>query len=284
MWIIIAAIIIVGGVFILARNRNVISAQVEYTAPVISTVPVTTTSVAIADSDWQKVLVGTDPAAAGLGKNLGTGATTTENKPLTETGKLGQVLVSDYLQLQQSGVTESTDTIDAMVSHALSDPDIVPTAKVYDFSDIKIGKDDSINATIVYGQKLGALFSNNNAVGNEAVYARDSAEQNDPTILAKIDPIITAYRNILTGLLAITAPPTIASMHLDLVNAMSERLYTAEMLRSSDPTASLEGAGEYLTALQDLYNAFGKIKQYFDILKTNFSTTTASSSIPELGG
>ena len=107
------------------------------------------------------------------------------------------------------------------------------------------------------------------AVGNEATYARDSAEQNDPSILKSIDPIITSYKNILNGLLGMTVPPTIASMHLNLVNAMSERLSVAEILRmtDTDPAASLEGAGQYLTALQDLSNAFGAIRQYFTTLK-----------------
>jgi hypothetical protein len=160
----------------------------------------------------------------------------------------------------------------------LNDPNIVTQTKVYTFADIKIGKDDSVNASLLYGQELGALFKNNNALGNEAVYARDGEEQNDPTILAKIDPIIADYKNILNGLLNITAPPSIASMHLDLVNAMSERLSTAELLQivNTDPAAGLQGAGQYLNSLQDFSKAFQQIEQYFGVLKNDFSTTTHS--------
>src|ERR1035437_5250749 len=72
MWMIIGAIIIVGGAFVFAEYRNVIPARVEYTAPVVSAYSVNATSTAIADNDWQKVLVGTNPAATKQ-KSLGGG-------------------------------------------------------------------------------------------------------------------------------------------------------------------------------------------------------------------
>ena len=280
MWMIIAAIIIVGGAFAVDQYWNVLPAKVAYSAPTVSTPPGNTTT-SIADNDWQKVLVGAGVGNLAENSSLNSGKTSAQSQPLTVTSKLGQALVSEYLQLQQSGGDESTDTINAMVSGVLNNPNIVPTAKVYTFANIKIGKDDSQNADLVYGQNLAALFKNNNVVGNEATYARDAVEQNDPTISAQIDPIITSYENILNGLLGTTVPPSIASIHLDLVNAMSERLTTARLLRTvnTDPAAGLEGAGQYLNSLQDLFNAFKELKQYFDI---NFSTTTGASSIPGL--
>jgi len=45
-----------------------------------------------------------------------------------------------------------------MVSGVLNNPNIVPTAKVYTFANIKIGKDDSQNADLVYGQ-ISPLYS-----------------------------------------------------------------------------------------------------------------------------
>jgi hypothetical protein len=173
-----------------------------------------------------------------------------------------------------------------MVSDALSNPNIIPTTKVYDFSNIKIGTDDSTTATLTYGQKLGDLFkNNNNAVGNEAVYARDSEEQNDLSVLANIDPLITSYKNILTGLLNTVSPPSLAKIHLDLINAMSERLSTAELLRviNTDPAAGLEGAGQYTRSIQDLFNAFTELKQYFATRGINFGTTT-TSALPGING
>ena len=280
MWMIIAAIIIVGGAFAVEQYWNVLPAKVAYSAPTVFTPPANTAT-SIADSDWQKVLVGAGVGNLAENSSLNSGVKSVQSAPLTETEKLGQALVSGYLQLQQSGGDMSTDTIYTVVSNVLSDPNIVPTAKVYTFANIKIGKDDSISADLTYGQAFAALFKNNSVVGDEATYARDSVEQNDPAILTKIDPIIASYKNILNGLLGMTVPPTIASMHLDLVNAMSERLNTAELLRTinTDPAAGLTGAGQYLNALQDLSNAFGAIQQYFDTLKVNASTVTATSSM-----
>jgi hypothetical protein len=283
MWMIIGAIIIVGGAFVFAEYRNVIPARVEYTAPAVSAYSVNATSTAIADNDWQKVLVGTNPAATKQ-KSLGGGTTSTQSQPLTETEKLGQSVISDYLKLKQSGGSASTSTINAIIAHALNNSSIVTTAKVYAFPDIKIGKDDSKYADLKYGIDLAAILSKNNIVGNEDVYARDGVEQKDPTILAKIDPIITAYQNILNGLLVTTVPPTLAKTHLDLINAMSQRLLVAKLLRNinTDQAAGLQGVAQYMPALQNLSKAFTELKQYFGTRGINFGTTTATSSIQGL--
>ena len=249
-----------------------------YVAPSLSSNTNSGAPIALADNDWQKVLTGADPAAV-QGKSLAHGASPAKAAaPLTETEKLGEYLVSGYLQLQQSGQDISTDTVDSLVASALDNPSIAPTAKVYAFSDIKIGKNDSVSAAISYGQTVAALFNKNNSVGNEATLARDAEEQNNPTIAAKIDPIIATYQIILTGLLDITVPPSLAKIHLDIVNAMSERLMVAKLLRSvnSDPAAGLEGAGRYLNGLQDLSSAMGALKQYFDNLKVSVKTMSPS--------
>lgn len=276
---IIVGVIIVGGAFVFAEYRNVIPAQIKYTAPVVSAYSIDATSTAIADNDWQKVLVGTNPAAAKQ-KSLGGGTTLTQNQPLTETDLIGQALVAQYLQLGQSGTAINSNSINAAVSQVLNNPNIITPAKTYTFADIKIGKDDGATSTLMYGAALGTLFQNNDTQGNdEAVDARDSVEQNDPTILAKIDPIIVDYKNILNGLLSMTAPPTLAKIHLDMVNAMSERLSTAELLRkiNTDPAAGLQGAGRYINGLNDLSDAFRELQQYFGTRGINFGTTASST-------
>lgn len=285
MWMIIVGVIIVGGAFVFAEYKNVIPAQTEYTAPAVSAYSVNATSTAIADNDWQKVLVGTNPSVAKQ-KSLGGGTTMAQSQPLTETDLIGQALVAQYLQLGQSGTAINSNNINAAVSRVLNNPNIITPAKTYTFADIKIGKDDGINATLTYGVTLGTLFNNNNAQGNdEAVDARDSAEQNDPTILAKIDPIIAAYKNILNGLLAMSAPPTLAKIHLDMVNAMSERLSIAELLRkiNTDPAAGLRGAGQYINGLNDLSDAFQELQQYFGTRGINFGTTSSSTPTGQNG-
>jgi len=282
MWIIILSIAVILAAFAYIEFGNPLPASTKYIAPGLSFGSSDRAGVALADNDWQKVLTGTDPAAM-QGKSLGTGTKPAKAAPLTQTEKLGQYLVSGYLQLQQSGEDIGTDTVDALVSNALNNPDIVETAKTYAFSDLKTSKDTSIVAVVSYGQSVVALFKNNDALGNEAAYARDAEEQNDPTVAAKIDPIIATYQSILNSLLATPTPPTLLKIHLDLVNAMSERLMVAKLLRSvnTDPAAGLEGAGQYLNALQDFNNAFGALKQYFGTVKANVAAVEASSTSEE---
>lgn len=279
MWIVIAAIAVVVVCFAFVEYRGSFVPNKNYVAPLVSTTSDNGSSTVIADNDWQKVLVGAGVSPSKSG-SLDAGTKASQTQPvLTETEKLGQALISKYLQLQQSGAVMSTDTISSMVSGALSNPSIAPAAKVYSFSDIKIGKDDSVNASAAYGQKVGRLFESNNALGNELVYARDSEEKNDPTILENIDPVIASYKNILGGLLSIVATPSLAKTHLDLINAMSERLMVAQLLRNinNDPAAGLQGAGKYMSSMQDFGNALAELKQYLDFLKANFSATTTGS-------
>ena len=287
MWMIIGGIVVVGGAFAFSQYHNVMSAQIQYTSPSISASAINAPSTYIDDGDWQKILVGTDSATAGMGKSLGTGKASTNNAPLTETDKLGQALFAQYVSIGQSGAAINSDNVNAAVSQVLNDPNIITPPKVYTFADIKIGKDDSMSANLSYGTALGKLFINNNPNGNnEAVDARNSVEQHDSTILTKIDPIITDYRNILGGLLAISAPPSVASIHVDFVNAMSKRLNTAELLRKidTDPAAGLRGAGQYTTGVQDISSAFTELKQYLTTRGLTFGTTTTASAIPGLGG
>jgi len=103
MWMIIAAIIIVGGAFAVDQYSNVMPAKVAYSSPTVSAPPGNTTT-SIADNDWQKVLVGAGVGNLAENSSLNSGKTSAQSQPLTVTSKLGQALVSEYLQLQQSGV------------------------------------------------------------------------------------------------------------------------------------------------------------------------------------
>ena len=285
IWLIIIAAILVGGAFVFA-GYDTIPTPAAAPTQALSVAPAEATSTAIAtDGDWQKALVGTG-IGAGQGKSLGTEASSEQAPSLTTTDKIGQALVSQYIALGQNGGAINSNTINAAVSQVLNNPNIIPPAKVYSFSDIKIGKDDSQNADLAYAESIGPLFNNNSTKGNnEATDARDSVEQNDPAILTKIDPVITAYKNILNGLLATVAPPSIAAIHLDMVNAMSERLSTAQLLQSinSDPAAGLVGVGRYLTGVQDMYKAFEELRVYFASRGFNFGTAATSTQAASTG-
>jgi len=280
---IIAAFIVVVGALLFIQYWSILAGQdqIKPSSPGITASNGSSPTI-LADSDWQKVLVGTGISMPGKSGPVSAGTTSTQSAPLTETAKLGQTIVSEYLQMQQSGQDISSSTVDEMVSNALNDPNIVTTAKVYSFSDLKIGKADTVAVALTYGQQVSQLFKNNNSVGNEATYARDSEEQNDPAIAAKIDPIIATYQTILNSLLSMSVPPSAAKVQLDLVNTMSERLTVAKQLRSinTDPAAGLQGAGQYLNALQDFSKAFLELKQYFAAIKIDPGTTSTTPLTP----
>lgn len=162
MWMIIAAVIVVGAAFLLAQYRYALSAKTQYSAPLISASPVDGTSTILADADWQKVLVGADPAAAGQG-SLAAGTSSAGSTSLSTTDKLGRALFTQYVQLEQAGAANDPNSINGAVSQILSDNSIFQSPKQYLISDLTIGNDKSSDALRIYANAIAILFQTHDA-------------------------------------------------------------------------------------------------------------------------
>jgi hypothetical protein len=107
---------------------------------------------------------------------------------------------------------------------------------------------------------------------NEAVLAGQAFDDNDMTELAKIDPIIAGYQSMVSALLKVPVPQSLAKYHLDLLNGAMISLYNAQSFRhmDTDPVRGLSAVSFELVALQNMSDAISGIRSYFSTVGMTF--------------
>ncbi len=291
--LIVVSALVIGGAFVLAEYRNSKSKKVVYSAPVTAVIDALPLELQTLDSDkddlkdWEEILLGTDPKKADTdgdgtsdGKETATGRnplikgpndkatdtprTTISSDPnLTQTDKLARDFFAHYVELKQAGMSNDKDSQAEITNTLIQNGLLAATPKLHTPKEIKTKVDNSVAAKTLYGNEIGLVFKQNQLLGrDEAVIAKESQEQEDPEILKEIDPIIAKYKAIIAGLLKISVPSDIASLHLDLINAVSRFLFVAESYRQMgvDPIRGLQGAKEHIPAGQALADAFQAIR------------------------
>lgn len=296
--LIVLAALIVSGAFALAEYRNKQVEKVVYSAPTLAT----TTEALSSDlqnidsdsdglKDWEEVLLGTNPDKAdtdGDGTSDGKEATTGRNplvkgpndkaaattdatastQNLTATDKLARDFFAKYMELNQVGLANDKSSQLNLISEVIQKGIVLEKPKVYGQKDILIKVDSSPAAIRAYANEVGAIFVtfSNPQFRNETVITKESIEQEDPEILKELDPIILSYKNILNGLMKVSAPLSISSTHLALVNSISALYFSAQALRKtdSDTIASLSGTSVWLSGATALNKSFNNLKAVFD--------------------
>jgi len=308
---ILIAILIVAGAFFLAEYRNKKQKQLAYTAPEISTTtPSLSPDLQNIDSDgdglkdWEEILLGTDPrdpdtdgdgttdgkeASSGRNplvkgpndKNSSTTAKVSASKEkLTSTDVLARDFFARYMELRQGGLSNDKVSQNEVIGQVLKNGIIVDSPKFYAFKDILVKTDSSDASVKRYGNDVGIVFKTYPHTGrDEAVIAKESMEKGDDDILKEIDPIISSYKNIVSGLLKISAPQNISGMHLSLINSISTFLFVAESLRKIDKDAmgAINGVSLYLEAGRSLEKSLASIRDYMLSLNISYNKDEAGS-------
>ena len=252
---ILVAVLLVGGAFLLAEARNK-QAEIVYTSPTIST-PTGLADLGN-DVDWKKILLANEQASSTNTKDL-----TKDQEELTGTDLLGRDFFAKYMELRQMGGANDKLSQEDLVSQVLKNGVMLASPKTYTIADILIKDDSSKEAIKKYASDVEMVFKLYTISSrNEAVIAKDAVDRETPEILKEIDPIIKSYKNILSGLIKIQAPQTITKMHLDLVNSVSSLVFIAENLRKIgvDPLAGVQAIARYLATIQQFSTAFNNVK------------------------
>jgi hypothetical protein len=241
---ILIAILLVGGAFVVAEYRNK-TAEIVYTEPVVST---STDLQNLSDStDWKKILLANDKATTTV-KDL-----TKSKEKLTPTDLIARDFFAKYMAASESGIADDAQVQQDIINKVLSSDAILPNPTLYTSKDIKfITNDQSQAAQNKYVADVSLILKNYFPVAgtSEPEIAKSSFDNNNPSILAQIDPKIDGYKKTLNGLLSMTVPTSAMTSHINLVNAMSKMLYVAEGLRKSgiDPLRGVQGMSLYIDA------------------------------------
>lgn len=292
---IILALIIVGGVFVLAEYRNNSNGNLVYDSNIsikdaVKAIP---QDMQYKDSDgdglkdWEEALLGTDPNKADdkslIEKARNNTSTHTEiesTETLTSTDVLARDFFARYMELKQVGLSTDKQSQENLVGQVLKSGLILDNPKKYELKDIIVITDTSKEAIKKYGNDIGAVFKKYNANNrDEAVIAKEAIDKEDYKILKEIDPIILNYKNIINNLLKIQAPKSISDTHLALINSVNLFLFVSESLRKVDvdPVKGLQGVNRELEAAKALDDALRSIKDRLYSIDITYSNTEPGS-------
>jgi hypothetical protein len=232
---ILIAILLVGGAFVLAEYRNK-QAEIVYIEPTIST---STDLQNLSDStDWKKILLANDKNSSTTIKDL-----TKKNEKLTPIDMLSRNFFARYMELRQTGNIDDPASQQDLINQVLKDGIVLATPKIYKYTDILVKEDDSNEAIKQYGNDLAAVLKTYSVNSrNEGVIVKDAFDKKDMSILNELNPILNSYQKILNGVLKIPTTKSMAANHLNLVNLLSSSIFMIESYKKSvnDPMAGIQ--------------------------------------------
>ena len=271
--LVLAAAAIIGGAFIFSQyrnssNSNGISVNENSVTPLLVATTTSTLEPVPYSGDWQKTLSTAAGSSSWATPKSASSASGADNTPLTRTDIFSRDLFARFVEAKKNGEdTSATATQLAIVGQVMKDGTILPSPKVYGKNNIRIGNDNSLVAIKKYGNTIATIFKTNipGNQPNELIIVQNALDNNDPSILKKLTPIITSYQKTIEDLQGVVAPSGIADFHLGLVNAMSEITFSDQGMTKTftDGITSLQGLGLYKQSINDLSNAFNSIARYF---------------------
>ena len=263
--------LVVTGFMAYVRWGTSTTAQVQNTTSLSANVPLesNTQHLVLDDSvDWKKGILAVASSSHAT--------ITSPSQPLTLTDALGRDFFGKYLQLRQQNLSGNSSAVGDSVDSTIED--VVRQASVpttYSGKDIIVTTTDTTSSVHTYGNTVALAFMNFAPRANPLEIVTDALEHEDMDSLVAIDPIITSYKKLIQALVATPVPATLASTHLDLINAVSSLNFITQQLRnvSVDPMQSMIALGTYADAEKSLRSSLLDIKSYFETHNVAFGTT-----------
>ncbi|MEK7170194.1 MAG: hypothetical protein AAB767_02815 [Patescibacteria group bacterium] len=196
----------------------------------------------------------------------------------TETERLSRELFAKYMALKQSGQAFTAEEEQKLIEDFIERYPEAKPSKVYTESDVVFSGEDTETDLRAYGNALGAVIDAHKEGGeSELIIFERALENDDETDIANLEGRIKRYEAMLSEFLAIPTPRGVATMHVDLLNAVEAlRASTSGMaLAFTDPVHTLAVASAYPAAAEKLVRAFEDISDYFALKKITFTKNEA---------
>ena len=154
----------------------------------------------------------------------------------------------------------------------------------YQLSDLKIIPNITQETLREYANKLGKAYTKNvydRTYGNEFEIFKRAMQLNDPVEFEKLKPVISNYENLISDLLKIETPTSIAGTHLDIVNSLSAMRGSLGELTMflDDPIRGLFVFGKYGKYGLNLKDSMKKLDKTMKENGVNFINTDPGYSI-----
>ncbi|MBU6426669.1 hypothetical protein KGQ27_00280 [Patescibacteria group bacterium] len=223
-------------------------------------------------ANWQKEFFdsGTTTApSTGKTINYRSSVSNTNNRAvLTDTDRLGRDFFSRYTMLKQAGLDTNSDMISQAMANTVNSSFNDSPPKTYTADDLRITGATDAASVQAFSNALVGIINSYDVTKNESAVVQEYLTNNDPSVLGGIDPIVVAYKRIVSELLNVPVPQELSSQDAALINAFATLEFAAEQLRSlaADPVKGLAGVSAHPKGIQDLVDA---LKGMTDSLKVH---------------
>ncbi len=221
--------------------------------------------------DWEENLWGTDPAKKettlgiadslaiekikaeeGVGEsgNFLQNITQINTENLTQTDQFSRELFATIVAANQAGTMDEA-AIESLTTSLSEKIQNAPPRKVFSVFDIKTTTDNSAQSFTNYNKSLSDIYKKNPAVSYTIldVLQKFIIDENsvDASALVKLEPIIKQTNNIITAMLKINAPQSIATLHLSVINSFQRLVENISDIKlyDSDAIMALGGISKY---------------------------------------
>jgi len=198
--------------------------------------------------------------------------TTAEPQTLTE--RLAQEFFSSYLSLGGAQKSLSNTEATHLVDEFLTDAQQAQPLTYYSKDDISVSSATSIDALRTYANAMGRIIRMHAVeTENEAVITNNAVQQDNPEMLAQLDPIIESYEGMLADSLELPVPHNAQQIHLNILNAYARILQNIVGMQAAftDPVKALQSVSTYQANANELLRAFQDAKNFYQNRGITFS-------------
>ncbi len=222
-------------------------------------------------TDGEEVKQGRDPKKVGPNDKASTEISplvinSVENEDNTLTAQVSRNFFGQYLLAKKGGQEVTPETALEIAELVMQNIPVESNAKQYQLKDITIVPKTLESQTFYIETFIRVLKANPpKSKENELQIVMKAVESQNPADIKKLDPIIQAYKNILTEILKIPVPKDLVPEHMIYLNALSS-VYTdlSEMrLVLEDPMRGYIGYAHFQKDALMLKIGFEGIQKYF---------------------
>ena len=199
------------------------------------------------NGDWKKQFEGTVKTPPNSDSAI------TKEK-LTATDNLARDFFTSYIGLKQADLVNDQDAIDQTTANIAAEHINTNPTKLYVVGDLHTIAANDKNTLLTFSQAVTTVLDSYNIRTSQSSIVQSYISKNDPSVLKNIDPIIAAYKRMISSLLAIPTPEIISSQYLELVNALSTMKSAAVDFRGfdTDSVSGLSGMSMHVTGAQQI--------------------------------
>ena len=242
-------------------------------------------------NDGDEIQAGRNPALAGPNDPLDAESirekTTLEQraKPMNETDRIAREFFNAYIAAKKQGGQLTEESVQVLAARVFENAPAIEKP-VFSKNDLILSHQSDIASIRNYGNTVGnTIGSVPGYVENEMTILDKAARAEDPAYLARLDPIIAAYGQLLKDLQAIPVPKGAEDEHIALLSNIAGIHLSIEKMRLlfENPVLVMPALSLYKESADSLVASLRALDQFFLGQGITFKKGEGGYLLTELG-